>query len=1247
MIVFLEVTPTWPIDAEPIRVVSAADARAQTWDGQRWAAALFDPGQLGISLFSGEIGTIIETSVAPVVIAEEALLESYPDAVDVRWQGASFNMWAGTFDTTSDTYPYANDVQEVAKGTVSRFEKDAGSLKLSLDPSGVAGDTKVLVREYAGTGGAEGGPDLKGTLKPWIFGHAKNVNPTLIDEDNSVYQFSGYGPIQSVDALYERGSSFGASIGNYANYAALVAATIPAGRWATCLAEGLIRLGAPQYGVITGDVKGDYAGSVQRRHPGAILQRIASERSISGDAIDSASLAALDAFAATLPDDGYMNIVLSDQTTFLELARRICAPYNAQAGFSLLGKLFACRIVVGTPTFTIDARGRRLPLVGAFVEADTPPPYKTIRMSGDISWYVNNLSTEIAFYAQPKERGIYDDDETYREGDIVSIPDGSRWIYSNPVPTSGNLPSDSSLYWSRLSSAVSGTPGADGVSNAVVYLYRRGATSPAMPTGTFTYTFATGILSGGSLNSWTQAIPAADGNPLWVIAATASAAAATDTIAAAEFAAPVLKDGAGLNTATVELYQRAASAPSVPAGTLTYTFSTASLSGTLGSWTQAAPAHDGNPLYKITATALGTGPTDTIATSEWSTPQIIASNGTDGTSPPLILVASTHQTFRYDTAGSPLSQTTTISATRQNTAGTTEWQLRKADGTVAVTWTTAAAMVTAGGADSSPNNDELVLNQARFQTLIAFLSTTGLIYEARMSGATSVQDRISIVKVQDGAAGAAGSAGAPGSPGANGITYYTWYAFADAPDGSFNFTTGAPGGRSYRGEAYNKTSPTESTNPADYVWSPYEGPPNFGLANFNSNTVLAGNKLIKIAGGTGWNASVHSTESFKGGAAVSFVIDTAASFMVGLNTDPTADADYTSLDFAIYIAGPTTLQVYESGSLAYSNGGATNNVGDVYTVTYNGKSVVYSRNGVAFYINNAPTPNLTLFVDSSFYTAAPVTFGRIMSFTGVGVPGTDGDDGANGLSIAASKPILTVARTPTGAPKSGELPKTTQMIVYDGFTDITASCTFSRTAYHCTASNDGGGAFTLTAISTDGGGAYYADAYFDVTAVAPDGRSITMRISTTAQKDGPAASRASASVTTMTNSGTFTQIAVVDIVAANGATITASAGVNYNAAFFSGSGTRTVNAQVKVSIQNLTDAGAESDGSSVVGSNASYIGGDGPSDVGSASAGHSVTNSSGGPKTFRCRFYLRKNSGTANIDTTGGTYAGTIEANVA
>ncbi len=453
MIVFLEVTPRWPLPATVVRVCSAADRRAQTWDGHRWAAALYDPGTLSVSLFTGDLGAAIDSGSSPIVIAETALLQLFPAAETIRWESALVRMWAGTFTTSpGGAYPYENTVTQVFSGKVSRFEKDGGAIKLTLDARGEAGDTKVLNREYAGTGDAEGGLDLKGRLKPWVFGAAKNVEPVLIDTDNSVYQFSGYGAILGVDALYERGASFGASIGDYADYAALVAATIPAGRWGTCLAEGLVRLGAPQFGVITGDVEGDTVGGTFWRLTGEILQRIADERDIDPATIDTASLDALDDFASGLPNGGVINLVLTEQTTFLDLARRLCAPLNAQAGYSLLGKLFACRVAIGTPSFTIDSMGRRLPIAANFIEADTPPPFKKIVMAAETSWRVHDLSTEVAFYADIIPVGNYSATETYREGNVVTLPDGSTWLYTNPTATSGNYPPDSPSYWASLSS---------------------------------------------------------------------------------------------------------------------------------------------------------------------------------------------------------------------------------------------------------------------------------------------------------------------------------------------------------------------------------------------------------------------------------------------------------------------------------------------------------------------------------------------------------------------------------------------------------------------------------------------------------------------------------------------------------------------------------------------------------------------------------------------------------------------------
>lgn len=229
-------------------------------------------------------------------------------------------------------------------------------------------------------------------------------------------------------------------------------------------------------------------------------------------------------------------------------------------------------------------------------------------------------------------RGDYSAIVTYNPGDFVHWTvagggDGGGYGRIGTGATTGVAPSDTSK-WQKLVDR--GAQGVAGLNNAIVYLYKRSAADPSgsLPSGTFTYTFATGVLSGGTPNGWTQAIPAADGNPLWVIAAPAAASTATDSIAAGEFSAPVIDTGAGLNSAIVWLFKRAASAPAVPSATLTYTFATGLLSGgSLDGYSQSIPAHDGNPLYAITAAAIAASATDTIATGEWAAPQIHTANG--------------------------------------------------------------------------------------------------------------------------------------------------------------------------------------------------------------------------------------------------------------------------------------------------------------------------------------------------------------------------------------------------------------------------------------------------------------------------------------------------------------------------------------------------------------------------------------------------------------------------------------------
>ena len=177
--------------------------------------------------------------------------------------------------------------------------------------------------------------------------------------------------------------------------------------------------------------------------------------------------------------------------------------------------------------------------------------------------------------------------------------------------------------------------GAQGTNTAVVYLYKRSASAATIDwTTDLVYSFSTNALT-STPSGWSESVPVGD-DPLYMTAATASSRDATDTILYTEWATPVIvaqngEDGAdAAKTAVVTLYKRSNTTPTKPSSTLTYTFATAVLSGSLDGWSQTIPAADGNPCYSIQAVAIGTGDTDTIPSTEWSPAVAILSDGLDG-----------------------------------------------------------------------------------------------------------------------------------------------------------------------------------------------------------------------------------------------------------------------------------------------------------------------------------------------------------------------------------------------------------------------------------------------------------------------------------------------------------------------------------------------------------------------------------------------------------------------------------------
>jgi hypothetical protein len=205
------------------------------------------------------------------------------------------------------------------------------------------------------------------------------------------------------------------------------------------------------------------------------------------------------------------------------------------------------------------------------------------------------------------------------------------------VDFSGNASSYTST---KSATTIAEVSGPNGFTTAQVFIYAAGATAPSNPSGTFDYTYSTGVLSGGTLGSWSTSIPAlSTGQYLWVKTASAYSNTTTDSIPASEFSAAVKtsfsgEDGAnGNNSATVSLFKKTSSTsvPDKPTTSETYTFSSGSLTATDNGWTQGAPTlTSGEYLWSITAVAYGNGSTDTIAANEWSTPVVIGIAGGTG-----------------------------------------------------------------------------------------------------------------------------------------------------------------------------------------------------------------------------------------------------------------------------------------------------------------------------------------------------------------------------------------------------------------------------------------------------------------------------------------------------------------------------------------------------------------------------------------------------------------------------------------
>ena len=256
------------------------------------------------------------------------------------------------------------------------------------------------------------------------------------------------------------------------------------------------------------------------------------------------------------------------------------------------------------------------------------------------------------------------------------------------------------------------------------------------------------------------------------------------------------------------------------------------------------------------------------------------------------------------------------------------------------------------------------------------------------TGATGIQGQPGTTGAT-GPQGSTGNAGGPGDQGSTGATGYTGATGATGATGlqggtgatgpsGTGGTTGATGATGYTGATGAKGAG---------AWTPVS----------STGIVITDYTTFTKTGGTNgqFDQQVYSTEGFVRGAHASArASDITSRTMFGLNADPTADASFTSLDYAIYFNNGT-INIYESNTAVSYGTPVTYSTNNTAMITYDGTTIRYYLDGTLLR-SVARAIGSALYFDSSFHTQ-----NSGLTNVAFGLAGELGPSGASGQGITA------------------------------------------------------------------------------------------------------------------------------------------------------------------------------------------------------------------------------------------------------
>lgn len=286
--------------------------------------SLIDPGSIGVHAFSdGRTGGATKLETGELVLANG---DGHYDA----WKDYGFDGREIVIRSGEAGAAYPGGFQVLFRGAMEAVEVDSAKAVVRLRDKQFVLSRLVQETRYAGTNsgstGLEGtADDLKGKVKPKCFGKVFNIAPPCVNTNTRVYEVHDGGAVASI-TVYQGGLAMTPNATpDYANSAALLAAAITAGTFATCLAEGLFRLGSDPSGEITADVT--QGATAADRTAAQVLKALAIAAGVDAGDINASDVTALDSDNSA--EVGiWIGEEVSAQDAMDQIARSVGAAYN-------------------------------------------------------------------------------------------------------------------------------------------------------------------------------------------------------------------------------------------------------------------------------------------------------------------------------------------------------------------------------------------------------------------------------------------------------------------------------------------------------------------------------------------------------------------------------------------------------------------------------------------------------------------------------------------------------------------------------------------------------------------------------------------------------------------------------------------------------------------------------------------------------------------------------------------------------